>query len=600
MNEQVRFDTARSAAPVDWHTGTLLSVAEAWARDRPDAVVYSWMEDGETVSRDITFAGLCEEARIVGASVARFVKPGERVMLLYGDGPDTVIGLLGCLYAGAVPVSGVHAGALKAFDRFTGIVRDCGAKAVLGPHAVLSEMQGIDEDAVDELGLRWLASDRPMAPRSGEGGALPGLVRGNGDLALIQYTSGSTRMPRGVALTHRNVLHNLATQAESFGYRTGDVGVSWLPLSHDMGLIGAVLMALQVGGRCVMFSPARFLRRPERWLKAISGFGATISGGPNFAYDVCARRIAPSGLEGLDLSRWTHAFNGAEPVRQSVLDRFAAFVAPAGFRPQAFYPCYGLAEATLFVTGGQPGAPTTAATIDKASLEAGRPVRAAPDAAAGSTATLIGCGRVAGGQRLEIVDPAAGVALGEGRVGEIWLQGPSVASGYFAPRAEEDGIFAARLASGEGPFLRTGDLGFRLDGELFVTGRERDLIVLRGRNHYPHDIEATAEEAHASVRRGASAAFMTEDEDDPGFALACEIAPLGEADMAAVARAVAAAVSAAHGVGPRRVILLAAGGVPKTPSGKIQRSLIRARIIEGSAELLFDHGPRSARPAGKA
>ncbi|KQT54867.1 hypothetical protein ASG43_04815 [Aureimonas sp. Leaf454] len=595
MNKPIRSADMRPMSFADWETGTLLSVVESWAVERPDAVVYSWMEDGETVSRDITFAGLRTEARAVGATVARFAKPGERVMLLYGDGPDYVIGLLGCLYAGAIPVSGVHPGVLKAFERFIGVVRDCGARAVLGPHDVLAEMQRIDEDAVDELGLKWLASDRLPAVRPGAGEPLPGLFQGNGDLALIQYTSGSTRAPRGVALTHRNILHNLATQAESFGYRLGDVGVSWLPLSHDMGLIGAVLMALQVGGRCVMFSPARFLRKPERWLKAIARFGATISGGPNFAYDLCARRIPPAALEGLDLSAWNLAFNGAEPVRQAVLDRFAAFAAPAGFRAEAFYPCYGLAEATLFVSGGRPGTAGHAVSIDSASLETGRPVRAAPDAAPGSVSTLVGCGAAAGGQRLEIVDTVSGEALGEGRVGEIWLQGPSVAAGYFGRKSENAEVFGGWLASGAGPFLRTGDLGFRLDGEIFVTGRARDLIVLRGRNHYPQDIEATAEDAHGGVRRGASAAFMTEDADKLGFMIACEIAPVDETERLAIARTLAARIAAAHGIGPERVVLLSAGGVLKTPSGKIQRSQTAARIFDGTADMLLDHRPRAPR-----
>lgn len=587
-----------ASSPLHWSSGTLLTVLEHWALSTPAETVYTWLDDGETPSRVITFADLRREARAVGTALARFVGSGDRVLLLYGDGPDYVVGLLGCLYAGAVPVSGVHPGTLKAFERFVGVVRDCAARAVIGPSAVLAEMQQVDEDAVDDLGLKWIASDRPPPPRSGEADALPGLARGNGDLAFIQYTSGSTRAPRGVTLTHRNILHNLDMQAAAFGYAEGATGVSWLPFSHDMGLIGAVLMALKVRGHCVMFSPARFLRRPERWLKAIARYGATVSGGPNFAYDLCARRIPAETVAALDLSSWSLAFNGAEPVRKTVLDRFAAFAAPAGFRPEALYPCYGLAEATLFVTGGEPDAPVTVARIDKASLEQGRPVPAEVDAPPRTVATLVGCGHPHGGQRLEIVDPATAIARGDGEVGEIWLQGPSVSAGYFGRADESRDLFGARLATGEGPFLRTGDLGFRLAGEIFITGRARDLIVLRGRNHSPQDIEATAEEAHPALRSGASAAFMTDDDEAPGLAVACEINPVEEAVRAEAARAVATAVAAAHGIGPDRVVLLPPGGVLKTPSGKIQRAQTRATILEGNAEILFDLAPTAPRRGG--
>ncbi len=356
-----------------------------------------------------------------------------------------------------------------------------------------------------------------------------------------------------------------------------------------MGLIGAVLMALKAGGHCVMFAPSRFLRRPERWLKAIARFGATVSGGPNFAYDLCARRVLAETVAALDLSAWTLAFNGAEPVRKAVLDRFAAFAAPAGFKPEALFPCYGLAESTLFVTGGDPGAPVRSAVLDRAQLAAGRAVPATDGAAPDTVATLVGCGRARGGQRLEIVDTATATALPEGGVGEIWICGESVASGYYGRGASEDGVFGARLMDGTGPFLRTGDLGFRLDGEIYVTGRLRDLIILRGRNHYPQDIEATAEEAHPAVRTGGVAAFMGGHEDAPALTVVCEIAPSTPEDTRpAVAAAVATAIAAAHGVAAGRVLLLPPGGVLKTPSGKVQRAQTRAAIDEGTAEVLFE------------
>src|SRR5262249_48406874 len=348
----------------------------------------------------------------------------------------------------------------------------------------------------------------------------------NASIALLQYTSGSTGSPRGVLLTHRNLLHNLESQMSGFGYSTRDVGVSWLPFSHDMGLIGAVLMALFGGGHCVLLSAVHFVEQPIRWLRAIATYGATISGGPNFAYDLCGRRVAPEQRKGLDLSRWAVAFNGAETVRAATLRRFAEAFAECGFRGEAMYPCYGLAEATLYVAGGTRGAAPSTLVVRQTDLRRGTigegrgggPARGVDrESDPGRGAGLVAGGRGMRAQRIVIAGPLERAECEPGEIGEIWVFGPSVAQGYFNRDEETRERFAARLLSGEGPYLRTGDLGFVHDGELFVTGRLKHLIIIRGTNYYPQDIESTAEESHETLRPGCAAAFSVDTGDDEGL-----------------------------------------------------------------------------------
>ncbi|HYH79591.1 MAG TPA: beta-ketoacyl synthase N-terminal-like domain-containing protein, partial [Longimicrobium sp.] len=406
-------------------------------------------------------------------------------------------------------------------------------------------------------------------------------------LAFLQYTSGSTATPKGVMVSHGNLLHNLRLLQE--GWRQGDdaVVVSWLPLFHDMGLIGNVLEAVHLGAPCVLMSPAAFLQRPFRWLQAVSRYGATLSGGPNFAFDLAVRRTTPEERAELDLSRWSAAFNGAEPVRRDTMERFHEAFAPCGLRAEALQPGYGLAEATLVVSAGRTlGAPPLYTSFQAAALEENRLVE---DDGPGAR-DLVGCGRVVGGQTVAIVDPDTRLACEPGRVGEIWLQGPSVAGGYWGRPQETEETFAATLAGGEGgPFLRTGDLGFVHGGELFVAGRAKDLVIVRGRNHYPQDLELTAERAHPGVRAGCGAAFTLDVGGEERLALVCELERQHlRGDHAAVAAAVRQAVVEEHDVQPHRVVLLKTGGITKTTSGKIQRRACRAALLAGELEVVFD------------
>ena len=577
---------------VDWRQDTLVDALRLRAADQPDLVLYTFLEDGESRERSITAGQLDADARVIGRALARLAAPGDRVVLLYDDGLDTIAGLFGCLVAGLAAVSGIHPAAPRSTERLLGILRDSGATVVLGQARVLAQFQRDLDDVLDELDLRWVASD---TLRRDPNPAWAGAAAANQGLALVQYTSGSTREPRGVMLTHRNILHNLDSQLRAFGYRPGDTGVSWLPFSHDMGLIGCVLMAVYGGGRCVLLSPSHFLEDPSRWLRAISRYRAALSGGPTFAYDLCARRADAMLAEPLDLSSWTVAVSGAEPVRAEVMRGFAEAFAPAGFRAEAIRPSYGLAEATLLVTCGDRLAPLETRRLDRAGLHRDLAIPVADGGA-----EVVGCGRNLADQALAIVDPRTLVPVEPGRIGEIWVAGPSISSGYLGRVEENRLLFAGDLGDGRGPYLRTGDLGFVLGEELFVTGRLRDLIVLRGKNLYPQDLEHSAEASHPAVRPGCSACFM--DPETGGLVVVSELMRAAQADCAAAASAIRSAIVCQHGANPQRIVLVGWGSVLKTPSGKIQRSHTRAALAEGRLQVLHvsDVGEHSPAPEPSA
>jgi acyl-CoA synthetase (AMP-forming)/AMP-acid ligase II len=424
-------------------------------------------------------------------------------MLLYPPGLDFIATFFGCQYAAVVAVPAYPPRMNRAPTGIQAIAADAGATVALTSDAVLERIGPLIDRTADLNALRWLSTDGPERGYEREW-RRPEIT---GDtLAFLQYTSGSTGTPKGVMLSHSNLLHNSALIAYAFEHTRSSSGVFWLPSYHDMGLIGGILQPLYVGRPNVLMPPMAFIQKPFRWLQAISRYRGTTSGGPDFAFDLCVRKITPSERATLDLSSWTVAFSGAEPVRAETLDRFAGTFAPCGFRPEAFYPCYGLAEATLLVSGGYKTAPPIVCWFDGKSLEADRVVPIA--AGADGARALVGCGQSMPDQQTVIADPNRLTRMPAGRVGEVWVSGPSVAQGYWQRSDETEQTFRAYLQdTGEGPFLRTGDLGFTHDGELFVTGRLKDLVIVRGRNHYPQDIEATVARSYAGLRAGWAAAF---------------------------------------------------------------------------------------------
>ncbi|NGY62590.1 amino acid adenylation domain-containing protein [Lentzea sp. NEAU-D13] len=504
----------------------------------------------------LTYSQLHDRARSVAALLAQRCAPGDRVLLQLPPSLDYVVAFLGCLYAGVIAVPLYPSGTGRHVARHRALVADAAPAAVIA------------RGEVSDVDVPVLSVDGDL-PAPGEWRRPPITPD---TVAFLQYTSGSTATPRGVVVSHRNLLANSLQIGERFGATEDTRAVSWLPPYHDMGLIGGILQPIHAGATATLFAPVSFISNPLRWLRLISEQRATVSGGPNFAYDLCADRLTDADLAGLDLSSWEIAFNGAEPVRAATLERFAERMAPYGFRREAFLPCYGLAEATLMVSGHR-AAPVT--TFAASSLVPGEHV--VPDPAG---RPIVSCGPVVDGVTTVVVNTETGTACQDGAVGEIWVAGENVASGYWG--REDDDVFGASLPGDDRAWLRTGDLGFVFDGLLHVTGRAKDLIVVRGRNHYPQDLERCALDAHPALRRGAAAFGLGEREE---VCLVLESATAHRAEEnAEIVVAVCAAMAREHGVTPATIVFVRPGKIPTTSSGKVQRSRTREMFADGSLQ----------------
>ncbi|MFC0098349.1 non-ribosomal peptide synthetase [Micromonospora marina] len=524
------------------------------------------------------FADLDRRARAIGAELLARGLRGERVLLVYPPGLEYVSAFFGCLYAGvvAVPVFPPDPARLeRSLPRLIAVAADAAPAAALTTEDLVDLGAGLASLA-DVPALTWIATDA-LPDSAAADWRRPPITPAT--TAFLQYTSGSTTAPRGVVVSHANLRHNLELIRSSFATTPRSRGMSWLPLYHDMGLIGGILQPLYVDFDMVLASPLEFLTDPLSWLDTIAAQHITASGGPNFAYDLCVRRFDPQRCVDLDLSGWQVAFSGSEPIHAGVLERFAATFAPYGFRPTAFLPCYGLAEATLIVTGAPAGQGAVHHRVDSGALATGlaRPPRDDDPAT-----TLVGSGRPLGDQTVAIVDPATGAERGDGQVGEIQVHGPSVCAGYWRTPAEHE-VFVERAGR---LFLRTGDLGFLLDGELFVTGRSSDVIVVRGRNLYPQDIELTAVTAAAGVRPGCVAAFPVTVEETEGVVVVAERNADALPADAEAAHRIRQLVGTVHDAPVHEVVFVSRGTVPKTSSGKTQRRETAARYRAGTLDVV--------------
>lgn len=527
----------------------------------------------EQAEEGVTYGELDRQARTIGAHLQRLKAAGERVLLLYPPGLAYIAAFFGCLYAGAVAVPVYPPRRNRPTPRLEVVVADSQAKIVLTTAKTLAEAARLQLHAPYLKELHWLATDDLLADAAAEWQP----IRVDRDHhAFLQYTSGSTATPKGVILTHGNLLHNLEGIRRAFEHSAESQGVIWLPPYHDMGLIGGILQPLYVGFPVVLMSPMAFLQRPYNWLHAVSRYRATTSGGPNFAYDLCVQKITPEQRLTLDLSHWRIAFNGAETVRHETLERFATTFAPCGFQREMFYPCYGLAEGTLLVAGGERAAVPLIHLVDERALGRHRVATAACEGH--GVRALVSSGRTLTDQTIVVADPASHAHCASDKIGELWVSGPSVAQGYWNQPTATAQSFGAFLAdSGEGPFLRTGDLGFLRDGELFVTGRLKDLIIVRGHNYYPQDIELTVEGSHGALQPGSGAAFSVEVNGEEQLVVAQEIKMEARhrVDGPEIASAIRQAVSEHHELQIYAVLLLKSGTIPKTSSGKIQRHACR-------------------------
>jgi len=565
---------------------SIAEVLQTRAATRPDDLAFCWLVDGEQEGPRLTYRDLDSQARALAATLQDIVPPGERALLLYAPGLEFIPAFFGCLYAGVVPVPAYPPRLdrlAQSWQILSNIAADCRPQVVLTARNLAALCGG--NNAIPYVGnLPWIATD--ALPPS-EGTSWRERACHPDALAVLQYTSGSTAAPRGVRVTHRNLMHNQRMMHAALGPDGPGLGVSWLPLYHDMGLVGGVLQPVFHGTPCVLMSPLAFLQKPVRWLRAIARYGARTSGAPDFAYAWCADRIPVEERTELDLSAWAVAILGGEPINPRTLERFAAAFAPcgfcpvafspSGFRPGAFSSCYGLAEATLLVTAG----PARVRTVSATALERGE-IADAPYP--GDSRSFVSCGTPWLDLRLAIVHPETLIRQPPGRVGEVWVASPSVADGYWGRADESEHTFRAFLRdTGDGPFLRTGDLGFLEDGELFITGRLKDLLVIRGRNHYPQDIEQTVQAAHPRLRAGCGAAFETAENGATLLVVVQEVERGPRTlDVRRLVGEVRQAVAERHDLHIHDLQLLEFGSIPKTSSGKIQRHLCRLGYEQGT------------------
>ncbi|MEO0425106.1 MAG: beta-ketoacyl synthase N-terminal-like domain-containing protein, partial [Pseudomonadota bacterium] len=575
-------------------TMDFVQVLRERAQHRPERVAFRFLSDGETEAHVMTLGALEQRVltlaeRLVNEARARSL----RVLILVPPGELFVVAFFACLCAGAVAVPVAPPRRARDDGKLRAICERADAAVVLSTKDLRHRVLAANERPSEPWDrLRWLdveandtgtasAGFRPAAPSAS-------------DLAFLQFTSGSTGSPKGVQVSHANLLANARALAERFGDTEETISVSWLPPYHDMGLIGGILQPIYLGAQTVVMSPNAFVQRPLRWLEAISTYRATTSGGPDFAYGLCADAAAAASVEELDLRSWTLAFTGAEPVRASTLERFARALAPAGFDPKAFYPCYGMAEATLFVSGGTRGAGSRVLSVDAGELQQGRVITAEEGGR-----QIVSCGAPTVDDLL-IVDTSDDAVLGEGRVGEVWVRGPQVAGGYYGDAQATAAAFAATTSGADGCYLRTGDLGFLEGGQLFLTGRCKDLIILRGRNLYPADVEESIAGADEALQGGAVAAIsvagdvlaavagntarIDSDGDLEQLVIVAEVTRTARrrVDGERIGKAIRRAVVESHAVDVQAVLLLRPGGLPRTSSGKVMRLATRDQVVAGS------------------
>src|SRR5579875_144812 len=556
---------------------TIADAARAHAGAQPDAPAFSFIAGRDVRDQSWTWRRLDVRARAVAAVLQREHQSGRPVLLLHPPGLDYVAAFLGCLYAGAIAVPAYPPAARRggqSLPRLAAIARDCRAACALTTRHAL----GLVDTAGDQLAehglgqIRWLPSDEfddaESDTWSGPGGT-------GGMLAMLQYTSGSTGTPKGVMVSNDNLLHNLRAIHRRLRHDRSSGLVSWLPPYHDMGLIGGILTPLYGGFPGYLMAPETFVRRPLTWLETLSRTGASTSVAPNFGFEHCLRRITEDQRDQIDLRHWRLALNGAEPVRADTLERFAEYFAPCGFDRRALLPCYGLAEATLMVTGTGADEPPTVTACAPDALGAG--LARDPAAADASAATrVVSCGEPVDGVGIAIVDPGTRERLATDRVGEVWVTGPSVARGYWRRPQETTDVFRASLGDeANRRYLRTGDLGFLRDGQLHLVGRVKDVIIVQGRNYYPHDIEQSAERQCAAIRAGCGAAFGVEVDGAEQLVLAYEVDSRAGQDPAVTLAELRTAVTREHELTPHAVVLLKPSTMPKTTSGKIRRQACR-------------------------
>ncbi|MEG3438033.1 fatty acyl-AMP ligase [Pannus brasiliensis CCIBt3594] len=566
---------------------TLVELLRYRATEQPDGHAYTFLVDGKKETPPLTYSELDRQARAIAAYLQQYQAKGERALLLYPQGLEVVAAFCGCLYAGviAIPVPPPESGRLKrTLPRLRAIVKDANATFALVTESILSLIEGVKEEFPEFDQMKWITTesiDISLADRWED----PKVDKDA--LAYLQYTSGSTNVPKGVMLSHFNLMHHCGYLQKACGYEPDSVTLTWMPYFHDYGLVEGITVPLFNGTPCYLMSPFSFIKRPIQWLKNITRFKVTHSQAPNFAYDLCTRRVKASDLAELDLRCWQAAGNAAEPINPKVMEKFVDTFSPYGFSWETFAPAYGLAEYTLLISTKPKGTTPVLVAIDASAYERRKIVEVSPDRTTG-VRYLPSCGRRVCETKIAIVDPDTLKRCAPDEVGEIWASDPSVAGGYWQREDATKETFQAYIAdTGEGPFLRTGDLGFMLDGELFITGRIKDLIIVRGTNHYPQDIEWSVQHLDPVFRPDYGAAFSIEDGGEEQLVIVQEIERgSGKLDTEKLIADIRQEIAEEHEIMTHSIVLAKSGTVLKTASGKIQRRAIRQNFLDGKINIV--------------
>ena len=568
---------------------SLVDVLRSYTEDRQDGLAYVFLNNGDTEDERWTYADLDLKARIIAAKLQSITNPGDRALLVYPPGLEYIAAFFGCLYAGtiAVPAYPPHPRRIeRTLPRLISITQDATPKVALTNEAIQNNLEAIFEFAPLFSDVDWIATDT-LDNSIAEAWKYPDVDIQ--PLAFLQYTSGSTATPKGVMVSHHNLMYNEAMIKASFAHDEHSTFVGWLPLYHDMGLIGNVLQPLYIGAPSILMPPVAFLQRPHRWLKAITTYKAHTSGGPNFSFDLCVHKISAEQKQELDLSSWKVAFNGAEPIRKHTIDAFTTAFAECGFKPEAFYPCYGLAEATLFVTGGYQQAAPTVCWVNTKALEQDQvKFCSAEDEQA---QVFVSSGFTWMDQTVVIVHPETRERCADNQIGEVWVSGANVANGYLNMEETNSQVFQAMIENDKAAkplkYMRTGDLGFIYNKHLYITGRHKDLIIIDGRNIYPQDIELTTEESHSALHKGCCAAFSIDQDGEERLVVVVELERQSRSvNPADPIKAIKRAIAQAHDINLYDVVLLETNTISKTSSGKIQRRICKTKYLNNTLEVI--------------
>jgi len=555
---------------------TLVELLYYRANIQAQKLAYTFLTDGETKELNLSYADLELKVKAIAAQLQSLnFCNGERALLIYPPGLEYIIAFFACLYAGVVGVPTYPPRPNRSLSRLLAIIQDAKAKITLTTASVFTKIESKFAEIPELKTLNWLTTDTIIDNYLAEKWQNPNI--NSNSLAFLQYTSGSTGSPKGVMVSHENLLYNLEIIYQAFGHNNQSQGVIWLPPYHDMGLIGGILQPIYGGFPVTLMSPFSFLQKPRRWLEAISKYKATTSGGPNFAYDLCVDKITPEQKTNLDLSSWEVAFNGSEKVRAETLKRFATAFESCGFRSSAFYPCYGMAEATLFISGGLKTQITPVINVDSKALSNNQII--INSSAEKNTKKIVSCGHSWLDTEIIIVNPDTWQQCSENQIGEIWVNSKSITQGYWQqPELTKQTFKAILTEKGDKKFFRTGDLGFLHNGELYVTGRLKDLIIIDGQNHYPQDIELTVEKSHSAIIPNSCAAISLDINGEEKLVVLAELYRNYKGELTEICKSIRTNTAIVHEIQVEEIKLLKQGTIPKTSSGKIQRFKCRELI----------------------